>query len=267
MHTIFRFSVSVLLVALTAEAAWGDAFEVWSRPPDGRTLAAEFVDVDGDARTDLVRVVARGFPPQEERIIHVYRQDESGALPEKPSFSLPLPEKTAAYDLADIRPEPGTELLLLRSDGLDILSLASPQAPRSDIAIGSGTTVGAAVDERGLERLRMVYTGAAGDDPFLAIPTFQDLVILSTKGEEKARLATNGRANFFIPQNSGLAFLESDLQIFFDAPHVSVADVDGDGLSDVISSNRHQVRVFRGTPGGNFPDEADQITNLQIRVE
>ena len=145
MPTRIRFLFSVLIATLSAGAVSADAFEVWSRPADGRTLAAEFVDVDGDARTDLVRVVARGFPPQEERIIHVYRQDENGALPETPSFSLPLPERTAAYDLADIRAEPGTELLLLRSDGLDVLSLASPDAPRGDIAIGPGTTVGAAV--------------------------------------------------------------------------------------------------------------------------
>lgn len=172
-----------------------------------------------------------------------------------------MPEPTAVYDLADIRSTPGTELLLLGPDGILILSLAGPEAPRTKISVGPGTTVGVATDERGLERFHLVF----GDERlFIGVPTFRDFVVLSPEGKELARLDIEGRANFFIPQNSGLAFLESDAQLFFDAPHISLSDMDHDGHDDIIASNRHEIRVFRGQKDGGFSGTADLVTPLDI---
>lgn len=260
-------ATAIVIGLLASSRAAAGGLETIVRPADGRTLAAEIADVDGDGRNDLVRIVARGFPPDETRWIQVYRQGPDGSLPETPSHVLALPELTAAYDLADVRPAPGQELLLLQPDGVEILSLASVGAARWKIELGAGTTVGAAPDERGLERINLVFDRQRGDAAWIGVPTFRELLVLSKEGEFRARLATHGRANYFIPQNSGVAFLESDIQIYFDAPHISVGNVDGDEYSDIVASNRHQIRVYHGRPEGRFPDEPDIVTNLGIISE
>ena len=241
-----------------------DAFVVFERPADGRTLSAEFVELDGDGRTDLLRIVARGFPPSETRWLKIYLQGPGGSLPQTPSFSLPLPEPSAAYDLADVRPTPGMELLLLQPDGVEILSLAGPEAPRWKLETTGATTLGAARDERGLERVRLVFEAGSGSDQWLGIPTFDGFLVLTLEGTQQARLDTAGRANFFMPRNSSLEFLESDIQFYYDAPHISVVDLDGDGRNDVVASNRFELRVFRRREDGGLPDAPDETIPLDI---
>ena len=264
------FSPSLLALVLgflLTAGAFAEGFEPVVRPADGRTLAAEITDVDGDGRNDVVRFVSRGFPPEETRWVQVYLQDSEHRLAAVASREIALPQSTAAYDLADIRDAPGEELLLLQPDGIEILSLASPAVRRWKIETGPGTTLGAATDERGLERINLVFNRNGTGPAFIGVPTFQEFIVLSTEGEPRGRLSTHGRANYFIPQNSGLSFLESDVQIYFDAPHMSVGHVDSDGILDIVASNRHQVRIYRGRSGGGFPSQPDVQKNLGIISE
>ncbi|MGI9590396.1 MAG: FG-GAP repeat domain-containing protein, partial [Myxococcota bacterium] len=45
----------------------------------------------------------------------------------------------------------------------------------------------------------------------------------------------------------------------YDFAHIEAGDVDGDGRADLITSTRHELRVFRQREGGSFPREPDQI--------
>ena len=47
---------------------------------EGRTLAAELLDLDGDGRQDLLQAVFVSFPPNEKRWVRVFRQGSDGAL-------------------------------------------------------------------------------------------------------------------------------------------------------------------------------------------
>lgn len=257
---------SVLFALLVAPVvAADDPFEVVRFSDVGRTVLAEIVDLDGDARMDLLQVVMRGIPPEQTRVIVVRFQGPDGRLPVEPSFEIPSPPNAAAYDFGDLRDTPGTELLLLRGQDLLILSLSSPDAPRWTLPIPDGTSAGAAEDERGLEQLRMIYHDFA-DEPWILVPLFGRMIVLSTEGELLATMTVPPRANFYIPPAKGFYFGESDIQLFFDAPRISVGDIDGDGKADVAAANRHEIRVFLQRDG-SFSAEPSRVIALRRVTE
>ena len=257
-------TVLLALLALPVAAA-DDPFEIIHFKDEGRTILGELIDLDGDGRTDLVQVVMRGVPPRHERVIRVRLQQQDGRLPAQPDFEIPCPPGTAAFDFGDLRDAPGTELLLLRPHDLLILSLAKPDAPRWSLPIPGGTSAGAAEDERGLEQLVMIYDDF-GDRKWLLVPLFGRMLAMATDGELIASMNVPPRANFYIPPAQGFYFGESDLQLFFDAPRISVGDIDGDGHADIVAANRHELRVFLQREG-TFPEDPSRVVALQLVTE
>ena len=248
----------LVLVLMAGEArADLEAFEIEAYESDGRTLAAELVDVNGDGRTDLLQAVFVDFPPRETRWIRVFLQGPDGRLPHTPDRVWRLPPGCAAFDLADVLPEPGVELLLLRADGVLVVSLAAPEPVLRELRVQGTSTLAPAQDERGLDRARLAWTGLA-DEPWLFIPVPGEFIALGLDGEQRARLRVGTRANYLVPPRPGPVFVESELQVFIDVPILSLGDVNGDGRLDLVSASRHDLRVFLRRPDGSFPRDADQ---------
>jgi hypothetical protein len=249
---------------LPRAAAAEEFFALTRLANQGRSVAAELADLDGDGRDDLFVVALEGLPPDERRMIRVYLQDGAGAFPEAPSHTLVVPRWSAVYDVADVRPEsPGEELVLLRPDGVTVLSLGSATAGRWHLPVPGPTTVGLADDERGFEPFRIVYH-EFGAEPWLLVPQIGRLTALTADGEVKAELAIPRRANYFIIPSNGLIALETDFQIFLDVPKLALGDVDGDGATDIVSSTRHELRVFLRRKDGGFDAQPTRILPIGL---
>jgi hypothetical protein len=263
-----RIAVRLTFLVGTAPclAAAEELFDLIEIPADGRAVAAELVDLNGDGRADLLAAVFKAFPPAERRIFRVHLQNADGSIPLAPTFEVPIPAGAAVYDLADLAETPGTEIVLLRQSDVMVLSLAGAQAqPRLLPFTGVGS-VAAAEDERGLERFPLVYRDF-GSEPHLLLPLLGEALLLSAAGEVRARLHIGGRANYLIPSRPGLFFIESDLRLFFDSARVAVADVDGNGAADIVSSTRHEARVFLRRPDGGFDSEPTRTYSPALVTE
>ncbi len=245
--------------------AFGDdeVFDILELETQGRVVAAHFADFDGDERTDLMIATLEGIPPAESRTLHVYRQSEDRSFPATPSHSVPVPRWSAVYDVADVADSPGHELVLLRPDRVTILSLADASASQWDLPVGGASTIGAGDDERGFEPFKLVYDNL-DDLPWILVPQIGEVSVLDAKGTEHARLAVGRRANYYVPEPSGLIAVESEIQLFLDVPKLTVADVDGDGQTDIVAATRHEIRVFLRDADGSFARMPSQSIPLDF---
>jgi hypothetical protein len=241
-----------------------EAFQLVRIPGAGRTVAAELVDLDGDGRSDLLQVSYGGIPPVETREVRIRLQRADRTFPSQPDRILPLPAGSAAYDVADLDERPGNEMLLLRADGIGVLSIAD--GTLREIAVHGGTTAAVAPDERGLDRTALLREGVHGER-WLIVPLLGESAVLSPEGAPLGRVRVGSRTNYFIPESSGPPIRETGIQLFYDAPLVNLADADGDGRTDLLASTRHALRVFHQRPDGRFESEPDQTLPFGLLSE
>lgn len=257
--------IASLFLASAAPAQESSApFQLVTLPGPGRTAFAEIADLDGDGRGDLVTASFTKLPPNQQRKLRVHFQREDGSFREAPDWVAPLPDGSAAYDFL-ATPDGGREMLFLRRDRVTRLSLAGRAPAWSDVAL-PGTTLAVAPDERGIDRLRMARDGLAAA-PLLVVPGFGEVFVTRLDGQLVARLATQSRANFFVPPRPGLLVSDNEADLYFEHPRIDVADVDGDGRGDLVVSNRHEVLVFLGREAGGFSAKADQRHVLKVLSE
>jgi hypothetical protein len=255
---VTRVALAAFACALPVAAAAVDAkdpFELIEIASPERVVQGDLADLDGDGRGDLVWIASRGLPPEEQRELRVHLAGEDGTPSPTFSWRAALPSGTAAYDLAELDGAPGTELLLLRRDRITVFSLGAEGPKLRDLPL-AGPTIAAVEDERGVDRLRLAREGL-GPGPRLVVPGFGTAYVVAGDGTAVASLAVGGRANFLVPPRPGPVFSESEMEIYFDHPRLAVGDVDGDGRADVVTSNRHELRVFRQRDGGRFEAEPD----------
>ena len=258
-----RIAIAALVAASAATAEDTPLpFAVQTIPTVGRTVAAELADLDGDGRAELLAIVFRGVWPDETREIHVHYPDADGALPATPSWSVPLPEAAANYDLAPLDDQPGAEVLFLVRDGLEVLSLAGRTPQWRTLRVASPPTVAVRPDERGLDRLPIARPELGKGR--LLVPGLGEAWLLGAQGESLGQLRIGGRANYLVPPRPGPTLGENELELYFDVPTLHTADIDGDGRRDVVTTNRHAIRIFRQRADGSFPRDPDRELALRL---
>jgi len=232
-----------LLAATAAASADDDIFAITEVPVAERIASAQIADMDGDRRKDLLLITISGMPPAEDRRVKVMLQKQDGSFSEFPSLTLPVPEQSAVYDVANLDSVAGDELLFLRPDRITAVSFFEGNIALRDLPVGGPTTLAAAADERGLERYPLAFDDFA-NEPWLLVPQIGLLSVMNGNGETISTLDVDNRANFFVAEPAGLLSLESDLQLFLDTPKMSVGDIDGDDRADLLFATRHELRTF-----------------------
>jgi FG-GAP-like repeat len=256
-------ALAAIGAALALPAAAEDPFRIQSLAVEGRAVQADIVDLDGDARGDVLCTRVDGMPPNERRTLLVYYQRPDQTFPAVADWSAPVPSGAAAYDLAELDGRPGAELILLRRDRVTLLSLSGRAPGFRDLPVGPEPTIALAVDERGLDRIAIARTGIAAQ-PLLLVPGLGTTTVLAPSGETIARLDVGGRANYYLQRRPGAFVSESEVEIYFDHPRLSVGDVDGDGRGDIVSANRHELRVFLQNAQGGFANQATRKIALGL---
>jgi hypothetical protein len=258
-----RFGRLALALAAPWVALADPYFEIREVASPDRVLQADLADLDGDGRGDLLWISSRGIPPDEERELRVHLAGADGVPSASFSWRAELPAGASSYDLAELDGRPGTELLLLRRDRVTSFSLSGGTPSLRDLPVPGGPTLAAVLDERGIDRLRLLRD-VPGAGPRLLVPGFGTLWVLEPDGRFVAQLEVGGRANFLTPPRPGPILTESEIEIYFDHPRISVGDVDGDGRADIVAANRHELRVFRQRPDASFATAPDLRLPLRL---
>lgn len=261
MRTLLSVGFIALWASAFSASAIDEPFGVQVIPSTGRTVTAELADLDGDGRVDVLQAVVFDMPPNERRVLRVYLQQPDGTIRANHDLEVGIPRSAATYDIANVDGVAGDELLLLLPRGVGIFTFSRAEDGRlvsrlREALIPEDLTMAAASDERGLDRMAIVSFGF-GPNPWLVVPGIGETFFLSPDGALLARIRSGARANYFI-QPPGPLLTESDIQLFLDAPRISVGDIDGDGRADIMASSRHELRLFFGRADGSFGRSADR---------
>ena len=261
---------------------------------EGQLLDTRFKDIDGDGRTDLVTtVLARRPGLAARREIRIHSQAADGTLPLQPTRVVAVPDDVIVYGFADVRDEPGRELLLMTRSGVHSLSpqvegmrdnlrrLATTdllyQMPSSR-SLSSWSYV---VERKGQRDLLLLPgaeglsiwapapAAAAGDGyaPLVELGGVPD-ALFSVKSPGSVRASAGGlNVSIDSGRNRGLfledapeayaAMLQADVHV--DAP--ALADLNADGRLDLVFFDGSTMRVLLGTAEGfpSMPDRTEAV--------
>ena len=251
-------------LASAGNAALADdkVFEISEISSEGRVVSARFADLDGDGRKDLMIASLNGIPPEEQRSIRVHLQEPDGSYLSSPSHVVTIPNWSAVYDIADLKDTPGEELVLLRPDGITILSIADKELIEWSLPVAGPSTVAASDDERGFDSFKLVYD--MGSEPLILVPQIGLVSVLTANGTVMGQVDVGRRANYFVARSSSVISVESNLQLYLDTPKLSVGDVNGDARTDIVAATRHEIRVFLSRPDGRFENEPSYSYPLRL---
>jgi hypothetical protein len=279
----------------------------------GELLDTRFTDMDGDGLTELVLAVrARRDGEASRREIHIHHRTADGAFGVDPEQVVPVLDDVIVYACADVRDEPGRELVfftrtgafslspaiegyrdnirrLVTTDmlfqvpderalpswsyvlpraGRDLLllpgttsfALWGPGAAGTPGSAGASGTPGSAGDP-GVPSGAEASSVPAGD--FARRGSWGDVgraalfsarapdAVLSTGSARVSIRSSDGRELFLADAPRAFsALLEADVD--YRAP--ALADVNGDGLSDLLLRQDNALRIALGTPDGFAPE-------------
>lgn len=242
-----RAPASLALAALclgAAPARAADPFEHVPLPVQGRPVQVFAVDPGAGARgADLVVVCVEGAPPDERRHLWVLRAAALGAGGVGPALRVPVPPEAVAFDLADLDPAPGLEVVLLSRNGLEIVSPAAPAA-RVVGRISFSPPAPLPPRTRSFSRMRLVDDWSADGGVAAAVPSLEGARLVRLDGASQQTLELPIVTEYWTPQRGPPAYdgiLEANLQW----PQLARADDDGDGRPDVFALGRYGAAVFR----------------------
>ncbi len=262
----------------------------------GELLDTRFVDMDGDGLTELVLAVRTRRPGEvSHREIHIHHRTADGVFDVAPNLVVPVLDDVIIYGVADVRDEPGNELLFLTRTGAfsysptldgyrnnirrlvtdDLLfqvpderqlpgwSYVLPRGGR-DLLLLPGTTSLALWGPRTTEEASGAQATAATAGDYSQRGSWGDAgkaslfsvkapgAISVSSGGARISIDSSDSKSLFLGEAPAAfsAMLEADVR--YRAP--ALADVNGDGLDDLILRENNSLRVALGTADGLAPD-------------
>jgi hypothetical protein len=259
-----------LLLGISAAGASEAFFVDASLDLDGDLLSWRFLDVDADGKRELLVAVRT---PDGERELRVHDMAHDRVEP-KARRVVPVLEDVLAWTCADVREEPGRELVLLTKGGAWSYSLTLEGYKDNVARLARVELIYDLPDPRALPYWEYVLPAQGGDQLLLAE---RDRVSLFVPGAEReyARSAsfqagrasdddfdadgTRDRSVSLGVETSGLGepFVEEDARstatLLSDARSYrapALVDLDGDGLLDIVMRRGSQLEIFMGRAEG-----------------
>lgn len=248
-------SVSLSLLALTVSLASEPdvSFVDASLDADGRVLDARFVELVPAEPPVLVLIVLPDGSGDRELRLH--RFDERGVPAREASWTIPVLADVAAYGFADVREEPGRELLFFTSGGVFSCSTALEglrgnieRLARTPLVFDVPDPDGIEFWDHALDVDRGVIVLPAENGFSIWGPSGGGIGELSdfadVVGAEAVRTAT--RVDVGGERRSPRNLIAFDKS--YRAP--ALADVDGDGRRDLLLALEGELRVHLATADG-----------------
>ncbi|MGO9828980.1 MAG: FG-GAP repeat domain-containing protein [Myxococcaceae bacterium] len=267
-----------LLLALTlaAPSAWAEPqrFEMKKLLVLGDVVAVSAADLDGDGKLDILVGYTSGVGPGTKRSLAVF-WNRDGSFGTAPDLALSMDEGDAfGFDVADVDGQPGDELLLLTPTGVLSRSFHGRVAGPA-VKLVEQPTAFSRPAPGAMPRLRIVEDVSGPGSRELLVPGPHGLGLYKSQGDghyvRVAELALDVQASFSAgdqmrrldrPRTGSVPYF----RLAFAFPSLYVADVDGDGLQDIVATLEDRITVYRQSPGFTFSNVPSFRRDFAIRT-
>ncbi len=261
-------ALACLLLALPAAAADDGPFVRSKVEFPGKIEDQLLADMDRDGRLDVLVVHAAAGDRFDYRLA-VCRQQADRRF--AGCDVVDLPEEVRAFDVGNVAPAPGAELVVVTDRGVEWASLASESlGPREPLAGSAGVFAGTDADIPRPIDLLFDLDGDGTEELLLPGPDGPTWVRPdgSTQRFESPavvlyRLASRG-ADVNAALRSGF---QSRVTSELNTPDLHAYDWNGDGRLDVVTQLDNVIRVFLQGEGGTLPSKPSRVIERSALLE
>jgi FG-GAP-like repeat len=264
----------LLLVCAQARAADVQRFDVKKLMVLGDVVVVTAADLDGDGKLDILAGYTSGTGPTTKRSMAIF-WNKDGAFGTAPDLNLSLDDVHAfGFDLADIDGQPGDELLLVTPDGVVSRSFRGRTAGPV-VKVVEQPTAFTRPAPGAMPRLRIVQDLSAPGSRELLVAGTSTLGVYKSQGKgsyvRAAELALDVQAGWSAADqmrrlDRARTGTVPFFRLSFSYPSLYVADVDGDGLLDVVATLEDRVAIYRQGPGFTFEKAPSTSRDFAVRT-
>ncbi len=230
-------------------AAKVPTFSVENLAVDGRVVAVDAADLDGDGKLDLIAAVLKGEKQQTVRTLAVF-WNRGGSFAAKPDLIVPLDADVCAFDLADVDGKAGAELLIVTASGIRAHAFVGRAiGPTIDLLAQPTLFLRPASDQ--LLRYRVAQALGSHGEMSLLVPGMGTLSIYQRDERGFTR-----RSQLDVDMEMAVQGGSADgVSITASFPAMRTADIDGDGRLDLILVKSDEARGYLQKADGSFPSK------------